>query len=190
MDTLHLSLFAVETMGTGRLNIWISEVRQPCKISNSTWWVALTDCDGEVLEWCGRRYAPLKAPCGHLEVELPPGTYKVFATGPVRFRQPYVYYNVFTDTAIVHICCDETRCVTLYPPTYHRCGFYLLLATEALLRNKLLPKEQANNLVEAITAVREHLPRPLQADEDIDFLRRLLDEIAELEKEEEKAKAA
>jgi transposase len=66
----------------------------------------------------------------------------------------------------------------------------LLLATEALLRNKLLPKEQANNLVEAINVVREHLPRTPQVDEDIDFLRKLLDEIAELEKEEEKAKAA
>jgi hypothetical protein len=176
-------------MGTGKLNIWISEIQQPCKMSQHNWWITIFDCSGEVLEWPkNHKYLYIPAPASHLEVELPPGTYRIMATGPIWFdRQALGHllarYNLFTDSSIVHINCGKDTCVTLYPPSYHRCGSFLVEATKVLLNNKVIPREAANNLIEAIHKVKEYLPKPTQIDETEEFLDELIARIAEQEKE-------
>lgn len=42
--------------------------------------VHILHCNGEILKWCGKKYANLPTQCGHLEVEIPPGCYMVVAT--------------------------------------------------------------------------------------------------------------
>jgi hypothetical protein len=66
-------------MSTSKLNVWVSELDEPCRISNRTWYVTIYTCDGKPLEWCGKRYVVLPARCGHLEVEVPPGCYTISA---------------------------------------------------------------------------------------------------------------
>ena len=176
-------------MGTGKLNIWISEIQKPCKISQHRWWITIFDCSGDVLEWPqNHKYMYMPAPASHLEVELPPGKYRVMATGPIRFdRQPSGHllarFNLFTDSSIVHLKCSEETCVTLYPSSYHRCSSFLVLATKILLDNKVIPREAANNLIDAVHKVKEYLPKPTQGDETEEFLDELVAQIAEQEKE-------
>ena len=44
------------TMGLSKLNIFVSEIGDPCCISNDTWYISIFKCDGTVLDWCGHRY--------------------------------------------------------------------------------------------------------------------------------------
>jgi hypothetical protein len=40
-------------MGTATLNVWVTEVGDPCKIDlQHQWSVHVLTCDGELLEWC------------------------------------------------------------------------------------------------------------------------------------------
>ena len=178
-------------MGTGKLNVWISEIQRPCKITENKWWVTIFDCSGEVLEWPrDKHYLAIPAPEGHIEVALPPGTYRVMATGPIRFREePWgrllAVYNLFTDSSIVHVKCDQSTCVTLYPPSWHRCGFFIVHAVRVLAENKVIPNDVANNLAEAVKMVRDHLPKPTQADETEDFYEKLMVAISESTKDVE-----
>ncbi len=110
-------------MGLSRLNIFVSEVDDPCCISNGTWYVSIFKCDGKVLEWCDKRYLVMKAPCGHLEVDVPPGCYYIRAVAGYRITSDGTYVgNLFTDAAIVQVCCHSHVCVTLFQPSIHRCG--------------------------------------------------------------------
>ena len=44
-------------MSTATLNVWITNFGDPCHIvDKDQWFVHITDCDGKVLEWCGRKY--------------------------------------------------------------------------------------------------------------------------------------
>lgn len=71
-------------MSTAKLNVWITEIGDPCHFiepsPNENWYVHILDCDGKVLEWCGRRYRDFLAKCGHVEIEVPPGCYTVMAS--------------------------------------------------------------------------------------------------------------
>ena len=118
-------------MSTGHLDVWITEPGEPCRITNETYYVSIAHCNGEILEWCDRRYLGLRAKCGHLEVEVPPGCYQIRAvhhglrTGP----DGLYYGNWLTDSAIVEVSCGEGECVRLYSPAAKTCGqlFYLAL---------------------------------------------------------------
>lgn len=90
-------------MGLSRLNAWISAPGNPCAINKDTWRVTILDCRLQVLEWCDKRYSGLAAKCGHLEVEVPPGCYIVFAQRGNSFSYP----------AMVDACCHEHVCVRL-----------------------------------------------------------------------------
>jgi hypothetical protein len=104
-------------VGMGRLNVWIHDRESPCKISDETWFVNITYCSGEILEWCGKRFGFLEAKCGHLEVEIPPGCYIVYALQ--LFWLPRFKFPLFLEThfAIVMVECDAAACVHLYYPT-------------------------------------------------------------------------
>ncbi|RMF89966.1 MAG: hypothetical protein D6733_05110 [Methanobacteriota archaeon] len=161
-------------MGMAKLNVWVSGLDDPCKVDNRTWYVTIYDCDGNVLEWCGKKYVVLPAKCGHLEVEVPPGCYYIKAVWGYKFVGGVYYVNHFTDAAIVQARCDETVCVKLYAPTAHRCGLIYLHAVRDLARQKAIPPAVAKKVEGAIGELLEHIPRPVKGFE--------LDHIEELER--------
>jgi hypothetical protein len=173
-------------MGLAKLNVWISGRDDPCSVSPRTWYVTIYNCDGSVLEWCGRKFVVLPARCGHLEVEVPPGCYYVKAVWGYRPVRPGVYWvNHFTDAAIVQACCEKTTCVKLFNPSAHRCGYIYIRALQDLVAQKAVKPELAKQAIEAVNAVVEQMPRPMK-----DFEIGHEDEIAELveaqEREEKK----
>ena len=68
-------------MSTAKLNVWVTRTADACHIDDRRqWFVHITDCHGNVLVWCDKKYSFLPTKCGHLEVEIPPGCYTVFAS--------------------------------------------------------------------------------------------------------------
>ena len=150
-------------MGLGKLNVFVSALDDGCKVDSRTWFVTIYDCDGKVVEWCGRRYAVLPAKCGHLEVELPPGCYVLVAVWSFGVSPAGVIFgNHFTDHGVAHVCCDQTTCVTLYTPSAHRCGILFDVALRVLEERGEggPPPEAVQRAREAVREVLEFLPRP------------------------------
>lgn len=126
-------------MSTAKLNVWITAKGQPCVIDNNPQtfsdpkkpepiqlFVYVLHCNGEVLEWCGRRYVGMQAKCGHLSVEIPVGCYLVGAVEKPSGRPPLG--NHLTHIAIVRANCGDEVCVTLFNPTFHHCAHWLATA--------------------------------------------------------------
>ena len=139
-------------MGFSRLNIFVSGLDDPCRVSNRTWYVTIYNCDGSVLEWCNQRYAVLKAPCGHIQVRVPPGCYYIKAVWSYTVVTPGLVYraNHFTDAAIVTACCEQTSCVKLFNPRAHRCGFIYVRALQDMVQQKALEPAQAERAIAAV----------------------------------------
>ena len=167
-------------MGMAKLNVWVSDIDDPCSISNRTWYVTIYDCDGRVLEWCGKRYVVLPAKCGHLEVELPPGCYRVNAVWSFSVGGGIIYVNHFTDSAVVQVSCDQTACVKLFNPSTHRCGTILLRAVRDLLEQKAIRPALPRQVETTLNELLQQLPRPVKGFE-LDHL----DEIEKLVREQE-----
>ena len=108
-------------MGMARLNIWITDLGHPCKMAQRDWVVAIAGCDGKVLEWCGKTYDSVPAPCGHVDLEVPPGCYVIRASAHTWWSEGLLIGNWATDRAVVQACCDEHHCVTLYAPSVMAC---------------------------------------------------------------------
>jgi len=150
-------------MGMAKLNIWVSEVGDPCKMSSRTWYVNIYNCDGYILEWCQKRYSVLPAKCGHLEVELPPGKYLINAVwGYWIDEKDVIHGNHFTHNAIVHAICEKTKCVTLFTPKAHVCGIIFRLALKDLVKQDLIPRAVVKNFDKALEEVLRHIPEPIK----------------------------
>lgn len=167
-------------MGMGKLNVWVSAMDNPCGIDDRTWYVTIYDCDGKVLQWCGRRYVVLPAKCGHLEVEVPPGCYYIKAVWSFRLLGGIYYVNHFTDAAIVQVGCEQTACVKLFNPSIHRCGTILLRAVKDLVQQKAVKTELARQHETVLNALLANVPQPLKGFE-LDHL----DEIEKLVREQD-----
>jgi hypothetical protein len=102
-------------LGLASLNVWIHDQEDPCKISDQGWWVAVTYCNGNPVEWCGHTYSFEEAKCGHAEFRLPPGCYIVH--GFQFFVLKKLLLLNFTEHAIVIVNCDELGCVHLFSLT-------------------------------------------------------------------------
>ncbi len=169
-------------MGVGKLNVWIHDSVDPCRINDAGFWfVSVSYCNGSPVEWCGHTYSGETAKCGHAEIELPPGCYVVrgFWFFPPNFR-------FFTDSAILTLGCDEKACVHLYTPT-HRWGMKSVSsATRFLAEKQGVPREKADRLVEALNAVLEHVPKTAQ-DAALDQLADELPKIIERKPKEERS---
>lgn len=162
-------------MGMAKLNIWVSATDDPCSIDNRTWYVTIYNCDGKPLEWCGRRYVVMPARCGHLEVEVPPGCYRINAVWSFSVGTGGVLYvNHFTDSAVVQACCDGHTCVTLFNPSIHRCGTIFLRAVQDVLMQQGINAEIARPVEQAVTRLLAAVPRPMKGFE--------LDHLDEIEK--------
>ena len=151
-------------MGLAKLNVLVSGIDDPCGVDSRTWYITIYDCDGNVLEWYNKRYVVLKAPCGHLEVEVPPGCYYIKAVWGFVVVTPGLVYRVnhFTDAAIVTVCCEQTACVKLFNPSAHRCGYIYVRALRDLVRQKAIKPELAKAAEDAINATLEQQPQPIK----------------------------
>jgi len=147
-------------MSTARLNVWVTAVGDPCRIDNDhQWFVHVLHCDGRALEWCGRLFINLPTKCGHLETEIPPGCYMVCATwspAPVTSGSQVITSlgNHISHLQIIRADCAREVCVTLFPPTFHWCGIWWLIAARELVETKAI---QAAPAQRAIAAVEELL---------------------------------
>jgi hypothetical protein len=151
-------------MGLGTLQVWITSEGNPCVISerdehdNRPWVIAVWHCDGALLTWCGRKYFNIPAPCGHVELKLPPGCYVVRAAdGQAITADGKVIGNHWSDHAVVTVCCDQAACVTLFSPTAHNCGIGFLRVLEQLVARQIMPDE-ARRAMEAMQVVINKLP--------------------------------
>ena len=143
-------------MSTAKLNVWVTKVGDPCKIDmEHQWFVHVLHCDGELLNWCGRVYTNLPTKCGHLEIEIPPGCYMVCATwspGPAGVIVPTSLGNHISHLVSVRANCGDDVCVTLFPPTFHWCGIWWLIALRENLALNLFPPEAGNAAKAAVEA--------------------------------------
>jgi len=152
-------------MGMSTLQIWITSEGSPCTISerdehdNTPWQVAIMHCDGRVLNWCNRRYVAIPAPCGHVEVQVPPGCYIIRAGEAMRVdKKGGLIGNHMSDHAVVTACCDESVCVTLFAPTLHNCVRGVVVALGGAVEANLIPAETARPALTALKALNDKLP--------------------------------
>ena len=142
-------------MSLAKLNIIITRRSDACHIEDrEPYYVHITDCEGRPLVWCGKTYTFLPAKCGHLEVDIPPGCYTVFAghTPATAVGVP-PFGNLLTHVQVVRANCGDHICVTLFAPSLWYCGtwFRNALHTQvaALEKNNI----DAKLAQEAVTAV-------------------------------------
>jgi hypothetical protein len=128
-------------MGMARINVWITDLGDPCRMAQRDWVVVVFNCEGKVLEWCGKSFQSVPAKCGHVELVLPPGCYVIRATAHDWWWQGTLYGNWATDRAVVQACCDEHHCVTLYAPSVQACWIPLFeVVLPTLIEKGVLPK--------------------------------------------------
>ena len=149
-------------MSTAKLNVWITRYGDPCHIDDKeSYFVYITDCGGKILEWCGKKYAGLPAKCGHLEVEIPPGCYSVFASHNPQGGGIPPFGNRLTHIQVVRANCGDHVCVTLFAPMMKQCGSWFAYAVKtqlAGLRAGKIDAELANAAVKAVEAFVAKLP--------------------------------
>ncbi len=145
-------------MGLGKLNIWLSEVADPCAIFDGEGEMTILDCNG-VLRWpCGRflhpsgdwemvpngEYLNLPFRCGHLEVMVPPGCYWVVA-GNVRPKGGgEIHFNETSHVGIVHVGCDQTACVKIFNPSRWLCWHWFKAGLKNLAQHAAGANADAN----------------------------------------------
>jgi hypothetical protein len=145
-------------MGMARLNVWVTEIGNPCRMDQETEiYVHVLHCDGKVLEWCGERKWNLKAECGHVEVEVPPGCYMVCSTQGLGSERPDWLGNNLSHVAVVRANCDDHVCVTLFQPTLPFCGVWWLTALREHVDRGTV--DVGREVLESIERVVESLPR-------------------------------
>ena len=138
-------------MSTSILNVWITNLGDPCSIANdpglpNPWVVAISHCNGKILNWSEGRYRfrrddkwipiPKHTPPGgtlgwfydsiptrdgHVEIEVPPGCYVLRASMHTWFTHGLLYGNWATERAVVQACCGDDVCTTLYAPSAIAC---------------------------------------------------------------------
>jgi hypothetical protein len=153
-------------MSTARMNVWVTEVGDPCKIDlKHQWYVHVLTCDGELLRWCrdGREpmpYTNIETRCGHAEFDVPPGQYLVMATWSPSAGDPHQLGNHLTHLQVVRVNCGDHACVTLFPPTAHFCGTWFQIALGTLVRLGDVDRDLADRAIGAIGEVLQRLPQP------------------------------
>ncbi len=170
-------------MTNAKLNIWVSEIEDPCKISQRQWYVNIYHCDGTPLVHCDRKYIVLPTKCGHLEIDVPPGCYRINAVWSYRLLGGIYYVNHYTDNAVVQACCGKDHCMTLFTPSAHRCGTIYLRAIRNLVRQEgglKIEHEQLEQLEKIITSIDGNIPadikRPALDLDDPDEIEKLVQE--------------
>ena len=166
-------------MGMGRLNVWIHDRHSPCKISDESWLVNITYCSGEILEWCGKNFGFLDAKCGHLEIDVPPGCYVVYAFQLIWLPPSQFPFFRETHFGIVMVECDASACVQLYFPTLRQIVGQSDSAANILASERGPTAELAKHLADAARALLEQLPK---TDHDEELERAAQEAVSRLKK--------
>jgi hypothetical protein len=148
-------------MGMGAIQVWITGEGDPCGVSQrppdpgdpAQWVVAVWECTGKLLNWCGREYFNIRTECGHVEIEVPPGRYVIRAADAQWLGPDGVHGNHWTDHGVVTVGCDEKACVTLFAPSAHHCGEGFGRALETLVERGVVDAELARPVLEGIRQV-------------------------------------
>ena len=119
-------------MGTATLHIWLTPIGKICgtiqPVAGESWYVHIVDCDGNVVEWCGRKYRDIETKCGFVEVEVPPGCYGVLASHTKGTAVNPPFGNRLTHVQVVRVNCGDHACVTLFSPNLSWCGTWFAAA--------------------------------------------------------------
>ena len=153
-------------MSTAHLDVWVTAVGDACRMDEEhQWFVHVLHCDGSILEWCDRRYSNIPTKCAHVEIEIPPGCYMVCATwSPAPpGSQPTSLGNHISHVVAVRANCGDHVCVTLFPPTFHFCGRWWIIAARDLIQMGVMDQNLGER---AIGAVEEVLKRTEGVQED------------------------
>ena len=152
-------------MGMAKLQIWFTAEGSPCTISerdehdNLPWEVAIMHCSGKVLNWCGRRFVGIKAPCGHVEVKVPPGCYVIRGGEQMGVNaHGGITGNHLTDHAVVTACCDSETCVTLFAPSLHNCLFGVEHAVAGAIAFDRVPRKLGEPFLKTLRALADRMP--------------------------------
>ena len=149
-------------MSTANLNVWISNFGDPCHIQDTeTWFVHILDCEGKPLKWCGKEYIFQPAKCGHLEIDIPPGCYAIFAGHSAQGTGVPPFGNRLTHVQIVRVNCGDHACVTLFSPSLWYCGTWFAHAVRTQmegLQRANVDAKLARNAVAAVEALLEKIP--------------------------------
>lgn len=149
-------------MSTANLNVWITDFGDLCHIQDTEpWFVHIVDCEGRPLKWCEKEYIFLPAKCGHLEIDIPPGCYGVFAGhSPTPGGQP-PFGNRLTHVQVVRLNCGDHACVTLFSPSLWYCGTWFSYAVKTqleTLRGANIDARLAMTAIQAVDALLEKIP--------------------------------
>lgn len=126
-----------------KVNFFVSKMHEACKVSERDWYITIFNCDGTLLEFCGRDYIVIKAHCGHAEIKLPPGKYVAVAVWGYFMGADGKYWgNHFTNKAIFQCNSGQHVCCWLYNPSVHECGIIYDTALQDMQGN--LNQAEAN----------------------------------------------
>jgi hypothetical protein len=149
-------------MSLATLNVWVTAIGDPCHIGDTIqWFVHIVDCEGNPLTWCGKSYRDLPTECGHLEVQIPPGCYAVFASEDPAGEGFGEFGNHLTHIQIVRANCCDHVCVTLFSPSAHLCGAWFggaVLALFPAIANLGVDRQLITGALEAVRSLVAVLP--------------------------------
>ena len=118
-----------------KVNFFVSKMHEPCKVSERDWYITIFNCDGTLLEFCGRDYIVIKAPCGHAEIRLPPGKYYALGVWSYWKTDSGYWGNHFTSKTIFQVDSGRHICCWLYNPSVHECGIIWQRAGQGMQQN-------------------------------------------------------
>ncbi len=150
-------------MCTATLCVWITEIGDPCHIiterPGEDWYVHIVDCEGNVLEWCGRKFRDIKTKCGHAEIQVPPGCYTVFASHSREGQDDGPFGNRLTHVQVVRANCGDQICVTLFSPALWHCGTWFAAAVRQQTRGLVKLGVDPQIVQGALTAIDQLLEK-------------------------------
>ena len=158
-----------------KVKVWVTDLGNPCDMAKRNWVIAVSNCEGEVVNYKGVSYESVPAPNGYAEIELPPGKYVVRGTAHSWWYQGQLFGNWSTDHGVVVVCCDCDACLILYAPSVQSCWIPLfdvvfkVMATEKKLNKEFIAA------VETINKQIAQLPIPKYEEGERKILRKMFE---------------
>ncbi len=150
-------------MCTATLCVWITEIGDPCHIvterPGEKWYVHIVDCEGNVLQWCDRKYRDIETKCGHAEIQVPPGCYTVFASHSREGEGVGTFGNRLTHVQVVRANCGDQICVTLFSPALWFCGTWFAEAVRQQTNGLIKLGVEQQTVKAALTAIDQLLEK-------------------------------